>query len=358
MSVVVITGSAGLIGSEASEYYLSKGYTVIGIDNNMRKFFFGDEADTSWNRTYLEQKYPKNYIHHEVDIRNTQEVFQIFKRYQNEIVLIIHTAAQPSHDWASTDPITDFNINANGTLNLLEAFRLYSPKAVFIFTSTNKVYGDYPNQLPLKELEKRWEIDPLHPYFNGIQENMNVDQCLHSLFGVSKLSADVLVQEYGKYFKLHTYCLRGGVLSGSKQSGVAAHGFINYLMKCVMLDIPYIIYGHKGKQVRDVIHSKDVISAMDCIFRNPQKCGEVYNLGGGRHSNVSILEAIDIAQEISGQKLKYQYSPKARIGDHIWYVSSLNKFKTDYPDWDIKFDIQKIMKQIYKENKTKWKKTT
>lgn len=355
MSVVIITGSAGLIGSEATEYYAGLGYKVVGVDNNMRETFFGPEGSTVWNRQRLEGSLGTNYKHYNVDIRDAAAVNNLFGEYGSEIAMIIHTAAQPSHDWAARDPFTDFGVNANGTLNLLEATRNHCPNAVFIFTSTNKVYGDRPNTLPLIELDSRWEIDPEHQFKNGISEEMSVDQSMHSLFGASKLAADVLVQEYGRYFNMKTVCFRGGVLSGSKQSGVQLHGFINYLMKCVMTGASYTIFGYKGKQVRDVIHSADVISAFHAFFQNPRTGGQVYNLGGGRASNVSMLEAIAIAEEITGRKLDYSYSDTARAGDHQWYVSDLAKFQSHYPEWKQQYDdIRLIMQGIYEENKHRW----
>ncbi|WP_226581097.1 NAD-dependent epimerase/dehydratase family protein [Halobacillus litoralis] len=354
MSIVIITGAAGLIGSEAVEYYAEKNYKVIGIDNNMRELFFGEEGSTIWNRDRLSKKFKRYYEHHDIDIRNNEAVNKLFEKYKSDISLIIHTAAQPSHDWAAKDPIMDFTVNANGTLHLLEAMRKYSPEAVFLFTSTNKVYGDTPNQLPLVERETRWEIDPEHDYQNGIPESLSVDQNMHSLFGASKLSADILVQEYGRYFNLKTACFRGGVLSGARQSGVKLHGFINYLMRCVMTNTPYTIIGYKGKQVRDVIHSTDVISAFDAFFEKPRTGGEVYNLGGGRESNISMVEAINASQEISGNKLSTSYDENARAGDHIWYISDLDKFKNHFPDWKQKYNVRKIMEEIYETNKNRW----
>ena len=357
MSVVIVTGAAGLIGSEAVEFFITQGFDVIGIDNNMRQIFFGDEGSTIWNSERLKQKYRKKYTHINLDIRNQDEINELFAKYKENIVLIIHTAAQPSHDWAAKDPYTDFSVNANGTLNLLEAMRSYCPESVFIFTSTNKVYGDRPNTLPFNETESRWEISADHIYFNGISEDMSVDQCLHSLFGSSKLAADILVQEYGRYFNLKTVSLRCGVLSGSRQSGVQLHGFINYLIKCNVMNIPYTILGYKGKQVRDVIHSSDVIRAFDCIFQHPRRGGEVYNLGGGRQSNISILEAIELSQQITGQKFCYQYSEQERVGDHIWYVSSLGKFRKHYPNWSLRYNIEGIFEEIFLFNEKRWKNT-
>lgn len=355
MSIVIITGSAGLIGSEATEFYAKLGYKVIGIDNNMRETFFGSEGSTVWNRQRLENSLGQNYEHHNIDIRQQESVHELFAKYGQDISLIIHTAAQPSHDWAARDPFTDFGVNANGTLYLLEATRKHCPDAVFIFTSTNKVYGDRPNTLPLVERETRWEVAPGNQFENGISEEMSVDQSMHSLFGASKLAADVLVQEYGRYFNMKTVCFRGGVLSGSKQSGVQLHGFINYLVKCVMTGAPYTIFGYKGKQVRDVIHSSDVIAAFHAFYTRPRRGGEVYNLGGGLASNVSMLEAIRLTEEISGRRLEYQYVDTARAGDHQWYISDLTKFQMHYPEWKQKYNhIRLIIEGIYEENKDRW----
>lgn len=354
MSVIIITGSAGLIGSEAAEFYVNMGHDVIGIDNNMRQYFFGVEGSTAWNRQRLEAKSGSKYKHFEIDIRDVENVNKVFEKYKENISLVIHTAAQPSHDWAAAEPLTDFSVNANGTLSLLEAMRMHCPGAVFIFTSTNKVYGDHPNHLPLVELDTRWEIDPAHPCQEGIPEDMNVDQCLHSLFGASKLAADLLVQEYGRYFHLKTCCFRGGVLSGAWQSGVPLHGFINYLMKCLMTGTTYTIFGYKGKQVRDVISSSDVTAAIHAFYENPKPGGEVYNLGGGRASNVSLLEAIELAQEITGEKLNYDYRENHRTGDHIWYISDLKKFTSHYPQWKITKNVRTIMEEIWDKNKNHW----
>ncbi|NLX90888.1 MAG: NAD-dependent epimerase/dehydratase family protein [Firmicutes bacterium] len=351
MPVVLITGSTGLIGSEAAEFYARLGFNVVGIDNDMRRYFFGNEGSTLGNLRRLEARLGSGYKHYDLDIRNGEKVNQVFALYKNNISLIIHTAAQPSHDWAAREPFTDFAVNANGTLNLLEAMRKHCPDAVFIFTSTNKVYGDRPNHLPLIEQETRFEIDPSHPYSPGIPEDMSVDQCLHSLFGASKLAADILVQEYGRYFHLRTCCFRGGVLSGVRQAGVPLHGFIGYLMKCLLTGEPYIIYGYKGKQVRDVISASDVISAFHAFYQNPGSCGEVYNLGGGRFSNISVLEAIELAQEITGKELHYSYSEKPRLGDHIWYISDLSKFISHYPAWKPTKNVRTIMQEIYEEHK-------
>jgi len=352
MSVAIITGSAGLIGSEAVRFFSKLGMTVVGIDNDMRKVFFGDEASTAWNRELLKRDLP-TYVHQDFDIRNFDQVEALFRTYGSDISLIIHTAAQPSHDWAARDPFTDFSVNANGTLNLLEATRQICPEVPFVFTSTNKVYGDTPNRLPLVELEKRWEIEESHPYFAGIAEDMSIDQSTHSLFGVSKVAADVLVQEYGRYFGMNTATFRGGCLTGPSHSGTQLHGFLAYLMKCTVLGQPYTVFGYKGKQVRDNIHSADLIAAFYAYFQNPRSA-EVYNIGGGRQSNCSMLEAIDLCEEIAGRKLTHAYSETNRVGDHIWYVSDLSKFKSHYPDWDIVYGVPEILGEIYDHNLDRW----
>lgn len=352
MSVAIITGSAGLIGSEAVRYFAHLGLHIVGIDNDMRKFFFGEEASTEWNRKRLEAEF-KEYEHYNVDIRDYSKIADIFQHFGKNISLIIHTAAQPSHDWAASDPFSDFSVNANGTLNMLQATREYCPEAVFIFTSTNKVYGDLPNYLPLLEQEKRWEIEASHKYYSGISEDMSIDQSKHSLFGASKVAADVLVQEYGRYFDMKTVSFRGGCLTGPNHSGTQLHGFLAYLMKCAVTGKAYTIFGYKGKQVRDNIHSSDLISAFYEFYKNPS-VGAVYNIGGGRESNCSMLEAIDICQEITGKEMNYSYSDNNRIGDHIWYISDLSKFKAHYPDWSIKYDVTQILREIYEYNVKRW----
>ena len=345
MVVAIITGSAGLIGSEAVDFFSKKFDLIVGIDNNMREEFFGCDASTIWNKERLERTIP-NYKHYSIDIRDNNEIEKIFKEYNSDIKLIIHTAAQPSHDWASKDPLTDFSVNANGTLIILENTRKYAKDAVFIFTSTNKVYGDTPNKLPLIELETRYEIDKNHKYYNGIDESMSIDQSLHSLFGVSKVAADILVQEYGKYFGMYTGVFRGGCLTGPNHSGTQLHGFLSYLMKCAITKTPYTIFGYKGKQVRDNIHSFDLINMFWHFYKNPKK-GEVYNAGGSRYSNCSILEAIKMCEEITGNKMNYSYSEKNRRGDHIWYISDVSKFKRDYPRWDFTYNIKDILVEIF-----------
>ncbi|MDD5108720.1 MAG: NAD-dependent epimerase/dehydratase family protein [Candidatus Omnitrophica bacterium] len=349
MSVVIVTGSCGLIGSETVSFFAQKGFDVVGIDNNMRKSFFGQDGSILWNKKRLEKLY-KNYRHYSVDIRSKNKIYAIFKKYGRDIVLVVHAAAQPSHDWAAKDPIIDFNVNAVGTLVLLEALRRFCPQSVFIFTSTNKVYGDTPNRLPLIEKEKRFEIASDHKYYNGIDETMSVDNCLHSVFGASKLAADIMTQEYGRYFHLKTGVFRGGCLTGPAHSGAELHGFLSYLVKCAVIKRKYKVYGYKGKQVRDNIHSFDLVNAFYHYFKNP-RCGEVYNIGGGRFANVSVLEAIERCEKLTGEKFSYEYIDTNRIGDHIWWVSNVSKFQSHYPDWQYKFGIEKTIKEIYQAQK-------
>jgi CDP-paratose 2-epimerase len=345
MKIAVITGSAGLIGSEAVKFFASRFDQVLGIDNNLRQYFFGEGGSTSWNKNRLQETF-SNYRHYDVDIRDTAGLELLFKEYGSDISLILHTAAQPSHDWAAREPFTDFSVNANGTLNLLEMNRLYCPEAVFIFTSTNKVYGDTPNYLPLVELETRWEIDGHHPYYEkGIDELMSIDHTKHSLFGASKVAADILVQEYGRYFGMKTGIFRGGCLTGPNHSGAKLHGFLSYLMKCAITGDQYTVFGYKGKQVRDNIHSYDLVRMFWEFYQNP-RAGEVYNAGGGRHSNCSMLEAIALCEQITGKKMNYLYSEDNRIGDHIWWISDVSKFKAHYPGWDWEYDLTDILVQI------------
>ncbi len=353
MSIAVVTGSAGLIGSEASRHFAKRGLTVLGIDNDLRAAFFGPDASTFWQQKQLKSELGTNYRHIDGDIRDDVLINNLFREFGNDIELIVHAAAQPSHDWAAQDPQMDFTVNANGTLNLLEATRQNCPEAVFIFTSTNKVYGDTPNRLPLIEQELRWEIDPSHEFNNGIPESMSIDSSLHSLFGASKVAADILVQEYGRYFGMKTATFRGGCLTGPNHSGAKLHGFLAYLMKCTMTGIPYQVFGYHGKQVRDNIHSYDLIQAFDHFFRAP-RCGEVYNIGGGRFSHCSMLEAIRICEEISSRPLEYVYEEDNRIGDHIWYVSDISKFQDHYPRWSLTKDIRTILTEIYQFNLSRW----
>jgi CDP-paratose 2-epimerase len=318
----------------------------------MRRYFFGDEASTRWRNQMLERTVPR-YRHCDIDIRDQSAVESLFQQRGRDIQLIIHTAAQPSHDWAAREPVTDFTINANGTLVLLEATRRYAPDAIFIFTSTNKVYGDTPNSLPLIEQETRWELPQDHPLWNGIPETMTIDSSLHSLFGASKVAADVLVQEYGRYFGLHTVCFRGGCLTGPNHSGAQLHGFLSYLMRCAMTNTSYRVFGYQAKQVRDNIHSADLIHAFHAFFQTPRR-GEVYNVGGGRHSNCSMLEAIHLCESITGSELHWTYEPQNRVGDHIWWISDLSRFQAHYPNWKLTYNVEAILQEIYELNRTRW----
>ena len=351
---VLITGSDGLIGSESVKFFCDKGFTVIGVDNNSRQYFFGKEASVLWNRKKLQEKYKKNYIHFDYDITNQKNIESIYKEYKNKIDLIIHCAAQPSHDWASTNPRRDYMINSLGTLNMLEATKKYTPEATFIFTSTNKVYGDNPNKLDFIEKETRFDVVENSKFTNGIDESMSIDSTLHSLFGASKVSADILVQEYGNYFGMKTVCFRGGCLTGPAHSGTSLHGFLSYLIKSIATEQKYIIYGYKGKQVRDNIHSFDLVNAFYEFYKNP-KSGAVYNIGGGTESNCSMIEAIEIVEKISNKKFIYEYNENTRVGDHIWYVSDLTKFKKDFPSWNLTYNIETIINEIFTQNIDRWK---
>jgi CDP-paratose 2-epimerase len=345
-NICLITGSSGLIGSESVEFFSPKFDMILGIDNNMRQYFFGSNASTEWNTKRLIEK-TSNFKHFAVDIRDAEGIEKVFSAYGSDIKLIVHTAAQPSHDWAAREPITDFTINANGTLNMLEMTRKYCPQATFIYTSTNKVYGDTPNYLPLVELDTRWEIAENHIYYkNGIDETMSIDQTKHSLFGASKVAADVLVQEYGKYFGMNTVVFRGGCLTGPNHSGTQLHGFLSYLMKCAITGDHYTVFGYKGKQVRDNIHAFDLVNMFWHFHQDPRP-GEVYNAGGGRYSNCSMKEAIELCENITGKKMNYTYAEDNRIGDHIWWISDVSKFKSHYPGWTWKYNLNDIFQQIY-----------
>jgi len=345
MSVVLVTGSAGLIGAESVRFFAAEGFDVVGIDNDMRRIFFGDEASTAWSRQRLEIEV-ENYRHVDGDIRDAALMDQIFGRYGGDVAAVVHTAAQPSHDWAASDPQTDFTVNANGTLNLLEATRRHCPDAAFIFTSTNKVYGDAPNLLPLIEEKLRWEVSPEHPFAAyGIDESMSVDSCLHSLFGASKLAADVVVQEYGRYFGMRTACFRGGCLTGPGHSGTKLHGFLAYLARCAVTGDRYTVLGYKGKQVRDNIHSYDLVNAFWHFIQAP-RAAAVYNIGGSRHANCSMLEAIAACERLTGKAMNWCYSEQNRTGDHIWWVSDVRRFQGDYPGWRYRYDIDAILEEI------------
>lgn len=346
MKKALVTGSAGLIGSESVRFLIDKGYTVIGIDNNMRQYFFGTEASTDWNKNKLVGLFKDAYIHYNTDIRDQKSVEQIFQEHTFE--LIIHTAAQPSHDWAAKEPLTDFSINATATLILLEAYRTHCPEATFIFTSTNKVYGDTPNTLPFIETDTRYELPPEHHYFKGIDESLSIDQSKHSVFGASKISADIMVQEYGKYFGLRTGVFRGGCLTGPNHSGAQLHGFLSYLVKTVATGNTYTVFGYKGKQVRDNIHSSDLVRMFWAYHQNPRQ-GEVYNAGGGRELSTSILEAIERIERIANKKASYQYVDTARSGDHIWYITDFSKFQSHYPEWNTTYTLDNIIAEIYNQ---------
>ncbi|HEY2952023.1 MAG TPA: NAD-dependent epimerase/dehydratase family protein [Verrucomicrobiae bacterium] len=345
MSVAIITGSAGLIGSETCKRFHGEGFEIIGIDNDMRARFFGAEASTAGTRVRLE-KTLGHYRHEAIDIRDAEAIDELFQRAGHSTKVVVHTAAQPSHDWAAREPRTDFGVNAIGTLNVLEAARRHCPEAVFLFMSTNKVYGDTPNQLPLVELPRRWEIDPAHRWRDGIDETMSIDQTLHSLFGASKVAADVLVQEYGRYFGMRTMCFRGGCLAGPAHAGAELHGFLAYLMKCAVTGRPYRVFGYKGKQVRDNIHCHDLVNALWEFFKAP-RVGEVYNMGGSRHSNCSMLEAIELCEEICQRRLQWTYVEDNRVGDHIWWISDVRKFQRHYPDWKYRYDLRAILQEIH-----------
>ncbi len=338
---ILITGSSGLIGSEAVRFFDSLGFQVLGIDNNLRRYFFGPPGDTSWVLAKLTQEC-KHFQHLSYDIRDRETIENLFRRERFDCV--IHCAAQPSHDWAGREPLTDFDINAAATLNLLEATRRYSPSAPFVFMSTNKVYGDVPNEIPLRELASRWEYDD-DRYRDGIDETMRIDQTTHSIFGASKVAADVMVQEYGRYFGMKTVCFRGGCLTGPQHSSAELHGFLAYLAKAAYHDLPYVIYGYKGKQVRDNIHSHDVVQAFWEFIQNPTS-GAVYNLGGERPNSISILEAIQILEAKLEKPLKYSYREEPRKGDHICYISNMGKFKEAYPGWKIERDLDQIFDEI------------
>jgi len=348
MGTVVITGSAGLIGSEAARFFHERGLDVLGIDNDLRSSFFGKAASTRRNREQLEETLPR-YHHLDLDIRDADGIERAFRERGSEIKAVIHTAAQPSHDWAAREPATDFSVNATGTLNLLEATRNTCPEACFLFTSTNKVYGDRPNALPLIELETRYEIDPSHPYAeHGIDEQMSIDHSTHSLFGVSKAAADLMVQEYGRYFGIPTGIFRGGCLTGGGHAGAELHGFLSYLMRCCLEGQPYTIFGYKGKQVRDNIHASDLVNMFWHFFKAPG-VAEVYNAGGGRFSNCSMLEAIALCQEISGRELDVTYKDENRIGDHIWYISDVRRFESQYPDWSFEYNLRQTLEAIFED---------
>jgi len=351
--VAIVTGSGGLIGSQTVRHFVRHGFDVVGLDNDMRKYFFGAGASTARTTSQLTEECDGAFHALDLDVRDVEEVDRVFARHANRIELIVHTAAQPSHDWAASEPQTDFTVNANGTLNLLQAARDHAPDATFIFTSTNKVYGDRPNFLPVVELDSRFELPRDHQWYDGVDLEMPVDRCTHSLFGVSKLAADLLVQEYGRYFEIPTVCFRGGCLTGPQHAGAQLHGFLAYLMRCTVARERYTVFGYDGKQVRDNIHADDVVRAFHAFHQKPT-AGAVYNLGGGRESNVSMREAIGLCEEISGCRLKWDYSPEARIGDHRWWISDLAAFKSRHSDWGITRGIREILQEIHDHNVERW----
>ena len=344
MSIVIITGSSGLVGSEAVNFFCDKGFDVIGIDNNLRKFFFGRDGSTLWIKNNLIKR-NKKFKNFNIDIRNFNGLEKIFKKYRKNISLIIHCAAQPSHDYGKKFPVLDFNVNATGTLNLLELTKIYCPNSPFIFTSTNKVYGDNPNKLSIIETKNRWELKKNNKYYNGIDEKFSIDHCTHSFFGVSKTYADLIVQEYGKNIGLKTVCFRAGCITGPNHSGAKLHGFLSYLVKITLATRKYSLIGYKGKQVRDNLHSYDLVNCFWEFFKKPKR-GEVYNIGGGRYSNCSILEALDLVEKISNISISRNVVRIPRIGDHIWYISNLKKFRKHYPKWKQKYNTKKILGEL------------
>jgi CDP-paratose 2-epimerase len=352
MPIAVITGSGGLIGSESVAHFVQEGFDVVGIENDMRAEFFGPSASTRSVTERLLGTYSE-FHSLDLDVRDADGVERLFARHGSAIEHVVHTAAQPSHDWAASAPHVDFEVNANGTLNLLESTRRHAPGASFIFTSTNKVYGDTPNRLPLVELDTRLELPRDHRYFGGIDTSMSIDDSMHSLFGVSKSAADLMVQEYGRYFELPTVCFRAGCLTGPNHAGAMLHGFLSYLMRCTVTGERYTVFGYGGRQVRDNIHSADLVRAFDA-FRRAPRTAAVYNIGGGRHSNCSMIEAIELCEEIAGRSLSWTLSDRARMGDHRWWISDLSEFQRDYPDWEQEYTLKGMMREIHDQNADRW----
>jgi CDP-paratose 2-epimerase len=353
MPTAIVTGSGGLIGSESVARLAELGFDVVGLENDMRARFFGPDASTAHTTSSLLARYPDAFRSLEIDIRDRDAVEGVFADAA-QIELVIHAAAQPSHDWAASDPHTDFAVNALGTLNLLEATRRHADGATFVFCSTNKVYGDLPNALPLIELPQRLELPEEHRYYEGIDTSMSIDRSTHSLFGVSKAAADLLVQEYGRYFGLPTVCFRGGCLTGPNHAGAMLHGFLSYLMRSTVLGEPYTVFGYAGRQVRDNIHAADLVSAFEAFHRDPRAGGAVYNIGGGRSCNCSMLEAIELCQEIAGRELDWTLSEQHRLGDHRWWISDLRPFARDYPRWALTRSLQDILREIHDQNSERW----
>ena len=349
MSLAIITGSTGLVGSEAVNFFHDKGFEVIGIDNNLRKLFFGKNSSTSWIKSKL-LKRNKNFKNYNIDIRNLNSVTNIFKRYKKKVSVIIHCAAQPSHDYGKNFPFLDFNVNATGTLNLLELTKKYCPEAPFIFMSTNKVYGDNPNKLKIFEKRTRWELKKEDKFYKGIKENFSIDNATHSFFGVSKTYADLMVQEYGKNIGLKTVCFRAGCITGPNHSGATLHGFLSYLVKASLKMKKYNLIGYKGKQVRDNLHSHDLVNCFWEFYKKP-RYGEIYNIGGGRYSNCSIIEALRYVEEIAKINVKKKILKTPRVGDHIWYISDTSKFKKHYPRWKQRYNTKKIIEELIEHQK-------
>ena len=344
MSIALITGSNGLVGSESVKFFSKKGFDILGIDNNLREFFFGKDGSTQWIKNKI-KKQIKNYFHYNTDIRSYKNLEKIFKKYKKNISIIIHCAAQPSHDYGKNFPILDFNVNATGTLNLLELTKLYCPDSPFIFMSTNKVYGDNPNKLKINEKKNRFELSLSNRYYKGIDENFSIDNCTHSFFGVSKTYADLIVQEYGKNVGLKTVTFRGGCITGPNHSGAKLHGFLSYLVKLTSTKKKYTVIGYKGKQVRDNLHSSDLVNCFWEFYKKP-RYGEVYNTGGGRFSNCSIIEAINYIEKKANIKVNKILKKQNRVGDHIWYVSNMKKFKKHYPNWSQQYNSKKILDEL------------
>lgn len=345
MSVALVTGSAGFVGSAVVRFFENRGMDVVGIDNNTREESLGREGSHEWNRKLLDDDL-RSFGQHDVDIRNFDALEKVFQQYASSIEVIVHTASRPSQEWTAEDPFTDFSVNAEGTLNLLEVTRKYCRETPFIFTSTKKVYGDRPNSLPLVEQETRWEVDEAHRYADGIAEDMSIDQSNHSLFGTSKAAADLLVQAYGRHFDMKTASFRSGALAGPGHSGTQMNGFLSHLTKCAAAGTPYTIAGHGDKQVHDVIHIEDLVTAFYAFAKDPRSA-EVYNLGGGRQSNCSMLEAIRMCEDITGREVNYVCTDEPRSGDHIWYISDLSKFTSHYPEWEVTYDVRQILEQLH-----------
>jgi CDP-paratose 2-epimerase len=354
VAIAIVTGSGGLIGSESVAHFVELGYDVLGLENDMRARFFGAEASTGHVSAALAARFPDAFRSLQIDVRDRADVERLFAEHGEQIELVVHTAAQPSHDWAASDPHTDFEVNALGTLNLLEATRANALGATFVHCSTNKVYGDLPNALPLLELEERLELAPEHPYYEGIDTSMSIDRSTHSLFGVSKTSADLLVQEYARYFGMRTVCFRGGCLTGPNHAGAMLHGFLSYLMRATVTGEPYTVLGYAGKQVRDNIHAADLVAAFAAFHGAPREGGAVYNIGGGRACNCSMLEAIELCQRIAGRELEWTLSEQNRRGDHRWWISDLRPFTSDYPDWGLTRGLEDILREVHEQNAERW----